>query len=485
LYLSLLSFHRWSERSQEQLRFFEGQWTSVDRGELEGVIGQYARVYAVQVVIHLISSSGKLDTQVTINQGGGGRRLHLLLVPNGLGGEHCLPLGRPDFRAQIQLPAAVAADIRGAPGVEPIPEQRPVQEVADQATSSTTTVPGQPQDDADDFFDVQESESLAELRGKVVTRSLEQVFTDQLHAAARALGKKTYRGVQPPPKSLGEVEWRGGWMPSQCPKDPNIVCGAIMNFLVAPDFASATLDNFVKFGTSTKYCEVRFKNGLQVVGRRTVSDGKESQEFFTAGDSLHCGSDSWCVQQDGDDLLQVVPATFGARCKSLLNVAALRTGSAVHATAGKIECESLAKAKWAVVCLTNKDPVETAVLTRMRGDAAKEGYTGLDAEASADIVRVLASRYRTAGNVSGPYGWGGCYSCGAPLAGKMRQRICKHCTKRNTTLGRMIAEGCKVTSAAVPIRYPGVVWTQSRHPPLKPGVETIASAENFPTPHRA
>lgn len=62
---------------------------------------------------------------------------------------------------------------------------------------------------------------------------------------------------------------------------------------------------------------------------------------------------------------------------------------------------------------------------------------------------------------------------------KMKGRVCKECTAHNSPLGRLVAEGLPVASVANPIVYPGVVNTESRHPPLKVGTQTFASPKNF------
>lgn len=294
----------------------------------------------------------------------------------------------------------------------------------------------------------------------------------------------SYRGIQPPPKFiLNELEWRGGWFPSQCPPRPGLFLQFVWNKTRSVDFASATLDNFELFGTSPRYVEVRFEGGLHLAGRRTVTDGVASMEFFTAGDTIHAHGCTWSVQRDVSGWLRVVPTTAAAGVRTWVPLAALRSGARVQAAMAAVEDEVRRKALWQVVCLTNDNPTETAILNRMRGDAAQNEYEGADAESCADLARVLASRYRSAGNVSGPFAWGHCYSCGGALTkGKMRQRIC--CPGQNSDLAKMVAEGCKITSHSAPVRYPGVVWTKSRHPPLKSGVQTVATLRNFRTPRR-
>lgn len=484
VYLSLLSFHM----AGMDRRFFEQPWGEVPVAHLGKVIGTYARMCRVQVTVHLANLEGKLEAQAVY--GGQGCRVyrHVAIVPTGDGGNHCVPLGKPKPDAVVQLPATVLADMRGdAPEPQP-PAAEVVEDVPIPPTVALVATE-EDQESEDEFFDAVSTlkdGSVPQVPAVEIAPPEEEGWVLTAFAEAKKLlDKKTYRGIQPPlqcDEHVG-VSWRGGWFPSQCPEDPAIVSSAVLNFLGAVDLASATLDNFKMFGTQPVYCDVRFVEGLQKGGPRTVTDGYTSEEFFTAGDSLHLDGASWVVRRVGQGMLKVEATTLVARLRSGFAMSWARSEVRVHATANALTDESREKALWAVACLTNKNPVETAILNRMRGDAANDGFKGSDACSSADLARVIASRYRSAGNVGGTYGWGGCYSCGGALVGKLKQRCCKACDHKNTVLAQFIADGCKVTSGEAPLRYPGIVWTKSRHPPLKKGVQTVATGVNFRTPH--
>lgn len=497
VFLSLLAFHRYGEN----LEFFDQRWGPVAQERLGAVFGQYTRFYKVGLRVYGLTSAGAVSLDMTVGGRVGEHIRSVLLVPTS-DGLHCLPLGvlRPD--AVVQLPPLVAADIvpmsrdvvvaEAAPQPAAAEVARPAAGVIAQPCASSQEVLGCELGDGADTL----MATIASAVGNLIAPhsewedlgldlSLIPSEIDLYFGALEPDCSVAYRGIQAPPRTFRAkaMEWRGGWFPTQCPSGASLIMPLLKNMIMDVAFASATLDNFELFGTTPFYLGVRFEGGLQLAGRRTVTDGKQSVEFFTAGDAIHVGSSVWTVQQEPGGWLRVVATNLSAGVRGRQPLARFRRGAKVQAALETVAKSSRAKALWQLACLTNDDPVETAILSRMRADEAQQDYKGADAESSADLVRVLASRYRTAGNVSGPYGWGGCYSCGTPLVGKMRQRICKSCTKRNTGLGKLVAEGCKVTSLSVPRRYPGVVWTRSRHPPLKSGVETVATEACFHMPH--
>lgn len=478
LFLTLLSFHRYGD----DRRFFERKWEEVPLEKIAGVLGEYTRMTKRRLVVCTPGEDGRLERQATTGGASGDRR-HILLVPSGGGGWHALPLGVPNFDAVVELPAAVAADIVPQIKVAAAPVQPPAGEPVMDDSGSSGPMEQQAMPAA-------ESAVVASAPPNRPIRSNWR-WGHPASPAFRLLPVApvpvSYVGIQAPPPHVTHCDWRGGWFASQCPARPGLVVPQVLNLLTNPQLASATVANFERFGhLRIKYVPVRFENGLQKAGRRTVTDGLESTEFFTAGDTLHANGRSWSVQRDGSHLLKVVACDVKAEWLSTRMFFRSRRGTRVHAPADSMTEEGLVKAKWAVVCGAETDPGVTSILSRARGDAAMAGYKGsTDPESVADLARILTSRYRSAGNVAGPYKWGHCYSCGAMLSkGANAQRICRECRQRNSLLGRMIAEGCKVTSDSAPLRYPGVVWTKSRHPPLKPGVVTVATGENFHMPRR-
>lgn len=529
VFLSLLAFHR----AGESREFFDQSvWGPVAPERLGAVLGQYSRQCNAHVRVYTLTAAGKLQQEMLVGPRGEHNTRCVLVLPSGGETLHCLPLGSLDPEAAIKVPPLVLAELNGAPerranlpaatqvvavapaapAAPPAPREAPAEKPKVAVAVAAPATPGTgaqavavwaplPQEAAASstgdlaFGPVGHTtaETVLEAAASLADAAALMVLPPDWEAIPQPAMPKasleefsaygaSYRGIQAPPKSLYKADWRGGWFPSQCPARPSLVLQHLKNTFCDVDFASATLDNFEMFGTVPAYLDVRFEGGLTRTGRRTVTDGKECVEFFTAGDVLHVGESVWNVRRESCGLLRVVPACLTASLRSRQPLARFRSGAKVQASVTKLEDETRKKAIWQLVCLTNESATETAILSRMRADEAKNDYKGTDAESSADLVRVLATRYRTAGNVCGPYAWGHCYSCGGELKGKMKQRIC--CPKRNSDLARLVADGEKVTSHAAPIRYPGVVWTKSRHPPLKKGVQTVATGENFHMPRR-
>ncbi len=506
VYLALLAFLR----AGEEIEFFRTvQWGPVPQERLGHVFGMYCRAYGTTICVFTLTAQGGLEAQMTIGRGGHTR--NVVLVPSGDGGLHCLPFGKIRAGAAITLPPVVLSEMRGGEESAPtvvVPTEAeassPAIVVAEPPVPATMPrAQGVSGGDLPEFPDpwegslVEAADTHITLGTAAVTQAMDLALPDWVPVDSSAeqphpsgvlhqvydCHDMDYRGIQKPPKCLQGIGWRGGWFPSQCPEQPAVLTAAVKNKLFDVEYASATLDNFELFGTYPLYVPVRLEGGLTIAGRRTITDGKSSVEFFTPGDTLVLAGSTWSVQEELGGFLRVVATNVRASVRGAQPFAKFRQGVCVQAAVNPLSQEGRAKALWQLVCLENDKPTETAILSRMRGDEAQNGYKGVDAESAADLVRVLASRYRTAGNVAGPFSWGHCYSCGGPLKGKMKQRIC--CPKVNTDLAKMVAEGCKVTSHATPIRYPGVVWTQADHPPLKPGVETVATRENFPMPRRS
>lgn len=500
VFLALLAFLR----AGESLEFFRSiPWGPVPQERLGHVFGMYCRAYGTAIRVFTLTAQGTLEAQMTIGRGMHNR--NVVLVPSGGEGLHCLPFGAVRAGARIVLPPVVEREMRVEPGMAPpgVPAPEAVAQppaiVAVEPHPPAAAPPRQGGGEMPFAFEDPVETPLMEvvtMGAAAVESALDMALPDwepvDLDAVPdTAPGRqyqefychgREYRGIQKPPKCLHGIGWRGGWFPSQCPDEPAILTAAVKNKLFDVDYASATLDNFELFGTHPVYVPVRLEGGLTRAGRRTITDGKSAVEFFTPGDTLVLQGSTWSIQEELGGFMRVVATNIGAAVRGTQPFAKFRQGVQVQAAVKPLSQVGRAKALWQLVCLENDQPTETAILSRMRGDEAQNEYKGVDAESAADLVRVLASRYRTAGNVAGPFAWGHCYSCGGPLKGKMKQRIC--CPKVNSDLAKLVAEGCKVTSHAEPIRYPGVVWTAADHPPLKPGVETVATGENFPTPRR-
>lgn len=454
VWLSLLAFHRAGDPST----FFKRQWNDVEVGELDRVLTHYTRAINAAVELYtIVEGAIRLEKKIGGNRK---RRARLLIVPGGEEVLHCLPLHKPLYNVRVErcLPPVVDKE-------EPKPAEVAAVDVASSSNAVVATVGSVA---TPDVSNVHEGELWVEVP------FFSSVTDNRL--VANAHGPVSYCGIQAPPEPMF---WWAGWFASQAP-DVTLM-GAVLSAMWWPDCASATIDMFVEYGCQPLYVDVRFENGLQAVDRRIVTDGTSSVQFFTDGDVIVRGDDSWIVKRAVPGYLRVQKCRVGLYgCTR-----AGRAGARVAPPASRLDKTTLRKAEWAAVVLSSERPLDTAILTRMRADEAASGWTGVDPQSAKDIVSVLTSRYGPVHSVAGPYGWGYCYSCGAPASGKLDQRICKGCTGHNTTLGRMVAVGCKVTSQKSPVAYPGVVWTRSKHPPLKSGVETVATMGNFPMPHRA
>lgn len=495
--LSLLAFHRYGD----DLAFFEGRWGELTLEQCGALFSRYVRCFKQRrLTVHLLNQDGSLSTQVTY--GRGDERRHVLIVPNGVGGSHCLPLGRPDFGARIEVPAGVSPlDFGTSP--DPVPAEQPAEAVsagcaklgnAAAVSSSAAACQDAPAADAGARHDAAgELQSATPTpappgpaMGTAFPREEDFDSDEAFGAAVEAYAKEAkritvvnYCGIQPPPQvPKTRYRWLGGGFASQTEGFISLLWW-LLTWFTWPGLCSATMDMFSKYGCGPRYAEVRFTGGLQRLTRRVVTDGVEQTEFFTAGDTIRAGSLVWCVRQDGPGYLRVYPVDFRTWFWSSLGW----IGSAgVQAPAEILDRKTLSKALWQAERLSAKDGLQTALITRMATDAAQQQWDGADAESAAAMVRMISQHYGPISGVSGPYAWGYCFSCGSPLSGKkMKQRIC--CKGQNTQLANAVREGCKVTSPACPVAYPGVVWTRSRHPGLKPGVETVATDANFRIPH--
>lgn len=311
----------------------------------------------------------------------------------------------------------------------------------------------------------------------------------------------TYQGVYPPSmtSSVIPLDWLGGWWASQAPRECSFG-DSLMLALVPPDFASATLDMAEKYLDRVDYFpptgltpSAVNSEGVWECRPGHITDGCEMVQYFRAGDVIRTKRASFVaapvVDKYGNNVLRLRAAR-----ESLLSV--------VERWARKLplnlvdQCESVqlehhqyaiptqvsqTKAHWMAQLHTASDPLVIKGLQRMRQDEAAAGWPGNDEpEGAAIFLQNMAKTYPKAVDIAGSFTWGYCYSCGVNLPGKFVARLCAECNKRmNTPLGRLVAEGAKICSLAKPVAYPGVVNTQTRHPPLKPGTLTLATPANF------
>lgn len=456
LFLSLLAF------STKPMDFFDQKWGEVKVERLDGVIGRYAREARTAITVYLLDKDGQLKGQQVFGRGSkrGGA---IAVIPAGNGAIHALPISKPSASA-IEVPEAVLADIVGdaAPQGKPAATGDAPKPVPDRNGTAANPLP------------IKKAEPGTLNKGPAQADG----YTPPPYGPLEVIGpfvwppkSGKYVGPSPPPKWF-VGEWVAGYMAKER-RDTSMMRQWLYTNVIRPDLASATLGNFHRYGTAVYYSDVNLGSSVARIGSRRFTDGQTEDEFFTAGDRLSADGYDWDVLRvtwDGHPVLVVKPCTIST------TLFAEPADAKVHPALGEVEKSELFKARCTAMRLTRSDPIETAVATRWMGDWAAQGY---DVRGDPDDVATLASavarQYSSVGSVGGGYGWGLCYSCGGKLTGK--SRIC--CRGQNSSLAKMIAAGEKVTSMANRILYPGVVWCVSKHPPLKAGVETVATALNF------
>lgn len=431
LYLSLLAFAR------APSEFFARKWGEVPLTQVESVVGEYVRMTRIAITLYTLSHDGRLQGQVSFGGSkciGGGA---VVIIPGGNGIVHALPLARPTQRS-ISIPPTVLQDIIGGP--DPV-EEAPACAALDEP-STTPTV------------------EVVEVPQPVVAHQV----------AVRDSSPGPYVGPGSPPQWF-TGDWVAGFLPKERTRSPGFR-EWLYTHVLRPSLAAATVENFRRYGTCVYYCDLDIGNMVRT-GRRSATDGQTVVEYFTEGDCLVSGDFRWSalrVKWYGHQVLQVLPADITTR------VFGTSSGATVQTTVGVLDRREVFKARCTAMRLTRDDPIEASITTRWMSDwAAKEYDVKGDPDDVAQVAHIIASQYRSVGSVGGGYGWGKCYSCGGQLTGK--SRIC--CRGVNSPLARMIAAGEKVTSLVNRILYPGVVWCRSQHPPLKAGVETVATSQNF------
>lgn len=441
LFLSLLAF------STKPMDFFQRRWGEVELDKVDGIIGQFAREARIAITVYFLGKDGRITGQGVFGRGSehGGA---VVIIPSGNGAIHALPLAKPT-RLPIVVPPLVLRDIVGDP--EPGAEVAATAEMPEPSVNRKAEV-------AKPSAPVQMVHSTPAVPTRV----------GPFHWPPKG-GK--YVGPSPPPPWFNG-EWVAGFMAKER-RDVSMIRQWLYTSVVRPDLAAASLGNFHKFGTAVYYSDVTLGPTVTRIGRRRFTDGHFEDDFFTVGDRLTADGYDWDVLRvtwDGHPVLVVKP------CSISTTIFGEPANAKVEPALGSVDPGELFKARCTAMRLTRTDPVETALATRWMGDWAASGYdVSGDPDDVATVALAVARQYRSVGSVGGGYGWGLCYSCGGQLTGK--SRIC--CRGVNSPLAVMIAAGEKVTSMANRILYPGVVWNTSQHPPLKAGVETVATNLNF------
>lgn len=293
--------------------------------------------------------------------------------------------------------------------------------------------------------------------------------------------------------------WVRGWHASVMPPQ-RCFNRRLEDMFTGVNVALATSDLVRKYLDTVAYVPIdwRLVQPLWTPRDGMLTDGSAVWMTFDHGDVVIADDIEFSVQSfiahNGSRLLRLVKTrccdldvrqTIASTIPLGLVDAALRV-EVLRGGPPRVAPESEVISHWMAVVQTSHEPMSTSVLNRLRQNAAAAQYVGTDDPQQAQrYVDGLQLAYPGCREVAGRFGWGYCYSCGLELPGRFKQRLCPGCYKRgNSEVGRLVANGEKVCSQAHFVRYPGVVNTVSRHPPTKPGTETLATEANFRLPHR-
>lgn len=298
-----------------------------------------------------------------------------------------------------------------------------------------------------------------------------------------------FSGFNPPPSGF---QWVGGWLPGRPP--PGVTASWTSLLPTFPHLCSASLQAVARYGDSVAYWPAQVEGGdnlnaIRHVTARRLECGGVYVDIFLKGDVLSRDGCKYVVEDHS-----TIKGAWALRCTDWtvklqrLMPNMLRQPRVVVETEGQLVTEraEAVKVAYAVTLQTLVDPMEIAAY-RMAYNFARDKKFEKVPSAAAALAQVRrqikeAGVPQDRGYVCGRgYDWGYCYSCGTMPKGqpKLKGRLCVSCRKSNTRVGRLVADGHHVASVANPIVYPGVVNTESRHPPLKEGVKTFISEANF------
>lgn len=293
----------------------------------------------------------------------------------------------------------------------------------------------------------------------------------------------TFDGIQDP--QIPGVKWRQGWWG----KPPHgFGCKDYFKYrFTFATLASATQRYVRENGTSVWYLPVRSGDGAFVQARTVTDHAGRSDIVLREGDYVHarwtkyvavkhvaliCGKrvEVLVLEKCGAD--GIVDTLEVPGFQAFWGSAEIKPGARGQA----LEEKAIREIEHKAIAMTMEDPIAIMAANSVRAQCAKTGYEAIPQCAVSDALRRVEGLPKlNLGDVAGRFEWGYCYAgCGKERPGKFKGRICPTCTEHNTDLGRLVAHGHKVCSIARPVVYPGVVWTERKHPPLKAGVQTTA-----------
>lgn len=293
------------------------------------------------------------------------------------------------------------------------------------------------------------------------------------------------------------LKHQGGWFAERAPVAmPGLMDTWSYQLKVErPHLCTATAASISTFGVGGLFVEVApVDQGLMKVSDRRYCDGHNVVEPFYISDVITYNGVDYVARAPVDGGLKSIYANCGLKLITLervdssvrggmrsildsLPLSSWRTPTVSIRSPYQSSCDQvmLNRSKWMIAALKQADPTRCALINRQRLEESKTGY-GTDPDAKLIDLATLAKQYPEAKPCYGVFKWGYCYSCGSSLpAKKMQSRICKSCLGNNSQLARLVAEGDKICGTTAKVHYPGVVWTTSRHPPLKKTVKTVAT----------
>lgn len=298
-----------------------------------------------------------------------------------------------------------------------------------------------------------------------------------------------------------EIIHGGGWLASELPERVSYGSNFVQSLgFDRPDVVSATASAITTFGVGGAFVPLQPEDlaELQQIGARMYTDGLREVIPFYEGDRVVVQGCTYVVRRFEAPrngalhflrcqllTLELVETQLLEVWKSILSrvpwASERRRDVIVHPPTSPISAGKMVnRSKWMIASLVEKDPVRCALINRQRLSEAKHGFES-DPEEKLILLKQLAEKFPKTKPCLGVFRWGFCFSCGIELPSKKKfpSRLCRACLSGNSTLGKVVENGDKVCSAATRVRYPGVVWTTTKHPPLKDGVKTVASDETL------
>lgn len=266
-----------------------------------------------------------------------------------------------------------------------------------------------------------------------------------------------------------------------------------------PDIASATLRLAGTYRTHCLY-QAPPQGWRQIVLGRGLDDGVHHERFFVAGDTLTIAGEEYYAEEtvhQGLTLLRLRRSgevgLMGTAVESMTDWLSMKYRIISRCLGGKADpaerllyqCpgsspELTRQLEWAAAMKRAPDCVQGMMsIGRSKAAACQWGEDAPRAHEVESTIHRLEAQYENSSwgyRGGSSYGWGYCYSCGSDLPGnRMEGRLCG-CPQ--TTCARAVARGEHVVGVGRVV-YPGVVLTESQHPPLKSGKETTATERCF------